>query len=120
MGSLSIVPSLNVQFRFNFKNPPPEPGSPQNIMAGRKMVQDAEWAAKPCSERWSPKRRPCPFYECGRDCERTWASEAGDLYVVCRAAMLAYLTGVVLYLTYKCTPSSTACFSPFFLLSIYM
>ena len=64
------------------------------------MVQDAEWAAKPCSERWSPKRRPCPFYECGRDCERTWASEAGDLYVVCRAAMLAYLTGVVLYLTY--------------------
>ena len=64
------------------------------------MVQDAEWAAKPCSERWSPNRRPCPFYQCGRDCERTWASEAGDLYVVCRAAMLAYLTGIVLYLTY--------------------
>jgi hypothetical protein len=29
----SIVPSLNVPFRFNFKNPPPGPGSPQNIMA---------------------------------------------------------------------------------------
>ena len=70
-------------------------GSPRlhpQLVAARHMTMsddDAEWAARPCLREWTLRDRPCPWFTCGRDCEDTWADEAGAAFAAIRVAALA-------------------------------
>ena len=61
---------------------------------------DSAWAERPCSRKWTLDDRPCPFFACGRDCQRTWAQEAGPLYALTRAVVMVLLVVVQSYLTH--------------------
>ena len=57
-------------------------------------MSDAEWAARPCLREWTLRDRPCPWFTCGRDCEDTWADEAGAAFAAIRVAALAVLSAL--------------------------
>ena len=61
---------------------------------------DSAWAERPCSRKWTLDDRPCPFFACGRNCQRTWAQEAGPLYALTRAVVMVLLVVVESYLTH--------------------
>lgn len=61
------------------------------------MSDDSEWAARPCLREWTLRDRPCPWFTCGRDCEDTWADEAGAAFAAIRVAALAVLSALAVY-----------------------